>query len=81
MHKKSIPLDRSMWKFVMRASLGEIDTYLWHRQGSNQFCWRPIGKPWGAATTTMDETYEGRNQHCPSKEKKSTERKPFQEPW
>lgn len=56
MHKKSIPPERSMWKFVMRASLGEIDTYLWHRQGSNQFCWRPIGKYWGAANMTMDET-------------------------
>ena len=44
MRKKSIPPERAMWKFVMHASLGEIDTYLWHRQGSNQFCWRPIVK-------------------------------------
>ncbi|BBY37462.1 hypothetical protein MMAN_15960 [Mycobacterium mantenii] len=56
MHKKSTPRDFSAWKFVMHASLGDIDTYLWHRQGSNQFCWRPVGKYWGATKTTMDET-------------------------
>jgi hypothetical protein len=45
--KKSTPLDRSVWNFVMRTSLGGVDTYLWHRQGSNEFCWRPVGRPWG----------------------------------
>lgn len=49
MHKKSNPPDFPMWKFVSHASLGDLDTYLWHRQGSNLFCWRPVGKSWGAA--------------------------------
>jgi hypothetical protein len=46
-HKKSPPLARSVWNFVTRTSLGGVETYLWHRQGSNEFCWRPVGRHWG----------------------------------
>jgi hypothetical protein len=49
MHRKSTPPDFSMWKFVSHASLGDLETYLWHRQGTNVFCWRPVGKSRGAA--------------------------------
>jgi len=55
LHKKSTPLDRSVWNFVMRTSLGGVDTYLWHRQGSNEFCWRPVGTHWGATEIPIDK--------------------------
>lgn len=47
LHKKSTPPDRAVWNFVTRTSLGVVETYLWHRQGSNEFCWRPVGTHWG----------------------------------
>ncbi|WP_082984383.1 hypothetical protein [Mycobacterium sp. 1465703.0] len=53
--KKPIPPDRSVWNFVMCTSLGGVDTYLWHRQGSNEFCWRPVGTRWGAEESPTDE--------------------------
>ncbi|ETZ42059.1 hypothetical protein L838_4966 [Mycobacterium avium MAV_120709_2344] len=54
MHRRSTPSDFPMWKFVARSNLGDLDTYLWHRQGSNQFCWRPVGKPWGGRKKADD---------------------------
>lgn len=54
MHRKSTPSDFPMWKFVARSNLGDLDTYLWHRQGSNQFCWRPVGKAWGGRKKADD---------------------------
>lgn len=55
MQEKSTPRDLPMWKFVGHASFGGIDTYLWHRQGSNLFCWRPVGKYWDAAKIKKDD--------------------------
>ncbi len=50
MHRKSTPSNLPVWKFVSHASFGDVDTYLWHRQGSNLFCWRPVGKTWNETT-------------------------------
>lgn len=56
LHKKSTPLAGSVWNFVTRTSFGAVDAYLWHRQGSNEFCWRPVGTCWGAEEMPIDDT-------------------------
>ncbi|GAB1816046.1 hypothetical protein [Mycobacterium sp. MUNTM1] len=53
--QKSIPPDYSVWNFVTRTSLGDVETYLWHRQGTNEFCWRPVGTHWGAKKMATDD--------------------------
>jgi hypothetical protein len=55
LHKTPTPPDHSVWNFVMCTSLGGVDTYLWHRQGTNEFCWRPVGMHWGAEELPTDE--------------------------
>ncbi|WP_406815524.1 hypothetical protein [Mycobacterium sp. M23085] len=55
LRRKATSPDYPVWNFVTRTSLGNIDTYLWHREGTNEFCWRPVGKHWGTAETATDE--------------------------
>jgi hypothetical protein len=55
LRRKSTPPDFPVWNFVTRTSLGDVDTYLWHRQGTNEFCWRPVGTHWGAKEMPTDE--------------------------
>lgn len=43
------------WKFVAHATIGDVETCLWHRQGSNQFGWRPVEKRWGAVKTPTEK--------------------------
>lgn len=46
-----------MWSFVMRTNIGDVDSYLWHRKGTNQFCWRPVGKYWRASMVNDEEQH------------------------
>lgn len=48
MCEASTPSDDSGWTLVTHATIGGLDTCVWHRKGSNQFCWRPVEKHCGA---------------------------------
>lgn len=48
MFEESTPPDPSVWKFVAHTTVGDVETLLWHRRGSNQFGWRSVEKHWGA---------------------------------
>lgn len=52
MDMKSIPPDGSEWTLVNQATMGDVETCVWHRQGSNEFCWRPVEKRCSAARVT-----------------------------
>lgn len=58
MHEKPTsppgPPGGSGWKFVMHATMGDVETCLWHRKGTNQFSWRPVEKHWDAARMTTE---------------------------
>lgn len=56
MFEKSIPPDVSGWKFVAHATIGDAEAILWHRQGSNQFGWRPVEKHWGAVRKATEKS-------------------------
>jgi hypothetical protein len=55
MHEKSTPPEGPGWKFVTHAAIGDVETCLWHRRGSNQFGWRPVEKQWGAVRKTTEK--------------------------
>lgn len=54
MNEKSTPPEGSGWAFVAHSTIGDVEACTWHRQGTNEFGWSPVGKCWGAARMTSE---------------------------